>query len=462
MSKKRIYLNAITISGPTASPGLWAHPEDRGHEYTSLKYWTELARTLERGKFDAIFFADMLGVYDVYKNNKDTAIRQAIQVPLNDPSYLIPAMAAVTKNLGFAATFSTTYEHPYALARKLSTLDHLTRGRIGWNIVTSNLDSAAKNFGLEGQIAIDERYDRGDEYMDVAYKLWEASWEQDAVVLDRDNRVYTDPNKVHDIGHKGKYFSVPGIHLSEPSPQRTPVLFQAGNSTRGREFAAKHAEAVFLNTPTAQATKFIIQDIRERAERQGRDPSKVLFFPKLTPIVGRTQAEAEARFEDFLRYSSTEGIFALLGAWSGIDFVTAGDDKLLEFVEKRDNRGLIESLRRTDPNKKWSVDELANFFAFGTSSLTIGSPERIADAMEAFIEETGADGFNIGHIIQPGTVESFVDLVVPELQKRGLTQKEYAEGTYRNKLFGEGPHLREDHPGQLHAHTSKKEANAHG
>ncbi|WP_325049990.1 LLM class flavin-dependent oxidoreductase [Cohnella faecalis] len=240
------------------------------------------------------------------------------------------------------------------------------------------------------------------------------------------------------------------------------MLFQAGNSTRGREFAAKHAEAVFLNTPTAQATKFIIQDIRERAERQGRDPSKVLFFPKLTPIVGRTQAEAEARFEDFLRYSSTEGIFALLGAWSGIDFVTAGDDKLLEFVEKRDNRGLIESLRRTDPNKKWSVDELANFFAFGTSSLTIGSPERIADAMEAFIEETGADGFNIGHIIQPGTVESFVDLVVPELQKRGLTQKEYAEGTYRNKLFGEGPHLREDHPGQLHAHTSKKEANAHG
>ncbi|WP_325049989.1 NtaA/DmoA family FMN-dependent monooxygenase [Cohnella faecalis] len=238
MSKKRIYLNAITISGPTASPGLWAHPEDRGHEYTSLKYWTELARTLERGKFDAIFFADMLGVYDVYKNNKDTAIRQAIQVPLNDPSYLIPAMAAVTKNLGFAATFSTTYEHPYALARKLSTLDHLTRGRIGWNIVTSNLDSAAKNFGLEGQIAIDERYDRGDEYMDVAYKLWEASWEQDAVVLDRDNRVYTDPNKVHDIGHKGKYFSVPGIHLSEPSRSgrrccsRRAIRREGGNSRR--------------------------------------------------------------------------------------------------------------------------------------------------------------------------------------------------------------------------------------
>jgi len=460
MTKKRIYLNAVTISGPTASPGMWAHPEDRGHEYASLKYWTELARTLERGKFDAIFFADMLGVYDVYKGNKDTAIRQAIQVPLNDPSFLIPAMAAVTKHLGFAATFSTTYEHPYALARKLSTLDHLTKGRVGWNIVTSNLDSAAKNFGMEGQIGLNERYDRGDEYMEVVYKLWESSWEADAVLLDRDRGVYTDPAKVHDINHKGRYFSVPGIHLSEPSPQRTPVLFQAGNSTRGREFAAKHAEAVFLNTPTAQATKFIIADIREKAERQGRDPSKILFFPKLTPVVGRTQAEAEERLQDFLRYSSTEGIFALLGAWSGIDFDAAGEDKLLEFVEKRDNRGLIESLRRTDPDKKWSVDELANFFAFGTSSLTVGSPEAIADAMEAFIEETGADGFNIGHIIQPGTLESFVDLVVPELQKRGLVQSEYAEGTYRNKLYGQGPNLLPDHPGSRYARG--KEANVHG
>ncbi|SFB02391.1 FMN-dependent oxidoreductase, nitrilotriacetate monooxygenase family [Cohnella sp. OV330] len=455
MTKKRIYLNAVTINGPTASPGLWAHPEDRSDEYTSLKYWTEFAKTLERGRFDAVFFADMLGVYDVYKGSLDTAVRQAIQVPLNDPSYLIPAMAAVTKHLGFAATFSTTYEHPYALARKLSTLDHLTRGRVGWNIVTSNLDSAAKNYGLEGQIGLNERYDRGDEYMEVVYKLWEASWEEDAVLRDRERRIYTDPAKVHDIHHKGRYFSVPGIHLSEPSPQRTPVLFQAGNSTRGREFAAKHAEAIFLNTPTAQATKFIISDIRERAERQGRDPSKVLFFPKLTPIVGRTEQEAKERLQEFLSFSSAEGIFTLLGAWSGIDFASAGEGKLLEFVEKRDNRGLIESLRRTDPNKRWSVDELANFFAFGTSSLTVGSPEQIADEIEAFVEETGADGFNIGHVIQPGTVESFVDLVVPELQKRGLTQKEYAEGTFRDKLYGEGPHLRSDHPGQAIAREGR-------
>lgn len=445
---RRIYLNAITIAGPTASPGMWAHPEDKAYQYTDLRYWTDLAKTLERGRFDAIFFADMLGVYDVYQNRRDAAIKQAIQVPLNDPSYLIPAMAAVTKHLGFATTFSTTYEHPYALARKLSTLDHLTKGRVGWNIVTSNLDSAAKNYGLEGQIGLIERYDRGDEYMEVCYKLWEDSWEQDAVRMDFASKMYTDPNKVHDINHQGLYFRVPGFHLSEPSPQRTPLLFQAGNSQRGREFAATHAECIFLNTPTIEATRFIIQDIRERAERQGRDPSKVLFFPKLTPIVGKTETEAQSRYEELLRYSSTEGILSLLGAWSGIDFSQYGNEKLLAFVEKADNRGIVDSFRRSNPDKKWSVDELANFFAFGTSSLTIGSPTQIADFMANFITQTGADGFNIGHIIQPGTIESFVDLVIPELQQRGLVQTDYQEGTYREKIFGEGPHLRTDHPGK--------------
>ncbi|MGG3800738.1 LLM class flavin-dependent oxidoreductase [Metabacillus fastidiosus] len=454
---KRIYLNAITISGPTASPGMWAHPEDRAHEYKNLNYWTELAKTLERGKFDAIFFADMLGVYDIYQGKRDTAIRQAIQVPLNDPSYLIPAMAAVTENLGFAATFSTTYEHPYSLARKLSTLDHLTKGRIGWNIVTSNLDSAAKNYGLEKQMGLIDRYNRGDEYMDVVYKLWEASWESDAVIQDVNNRVYTDPSKVHDIQHEGEYFQVPGIHLCEPSPQRTPLLFQAGNSTRGREFAAKHAECIFLNTPTVEATKFIVKDIRERAERQGRDPSKVLFFPKITPIVRKTETEAQSYYEELLKYSSTEGIYSLLGAWSGIDFSLYGTDKLLEFVEKRDNRGIIESFKRSNPDKKWSAEELANFFAFGTSSLTIGSPQQVADTMERFVEESDVDGFNIGHIIQPDTINDFVDLVIPELQKRGLVQTEYSEGTYREKIFGEGPYLREDHPGRNIAQITKKE-----
>ncbi|BBI34128.1 LLM class flavin-dependent oxidoreductase [Cohnella abietis] len=448
MSKrKRIFLNAITINGVAPAPGMWAHPDDRGSQYTSLSYWTELAKTLERGHFDALFLADMLGVPDVYQGKRDAAIRQAIQIPLNDPGYLIPAMAAVTKNLGFAVTYSTTYENPYALARKFSTLDHLTKGRVGWNIVTSALESAALNFGLDEQIDKVERYNRADEYMEVVYKLWQRSWEEDAVVQDRENGIYIDPSKVHDIRHEGKHFRVPGIHSSEPSPQRTPVLFQAGNSERGREFAAKHAESIYINTPTIEATRALVKDIRERAERYGRDPSHILFYPKLTPIVANTETEAQSKYESYLRYSSTEGVLALFGAWSGIDFAKAGPDKLKEFVKKFDTRGVMAEAEAQDPGHKWTETELANFCAFGTSSLSIGTPQQIAEQMEQFVDATGVDGFSVGQIVQPGTISDFVDLVVPELQRRGLVQSEYGEGTYRDKLFGQGPHLLSDHPG---------------
>lgn len=445
---KRIRLNAVTVNGPTVSPGLWAHPEERAHEYTSLRHWRGLARTLEAARFDAIFFADMLGLYDVYTGSAAPALRQAIQVPLNDPTYLIPAMAAVTEHLGFAVTVSTTYDQPYPVARKLSTLDVLTGGRVGWNVVTSNLASAARAHGFDAEIPADVRYDRGDDFLAAAYELWEASWEDDAVVLDKAARIHTDPAKVHDIEHVGPYFTVPGPHLIDPTPQRTPFLFQAGSSERGREFAATHAEAIFLNTPTAKATKFIVDDIRQRAERHGRDPASVLFFPKLTPIAAASDEEAQERYRDFLRYSSTEGIFTLLGAWTGIDFAEAGDDRLLAFVEKADQRGLIESLRRTRPDGRWSTDELANVFAFGTSALSIGGPQAIADEIEQYVEATGVDGFNIASVIQPGTIEAFAEHVVPELQRRGLVQREYAPGTLREKLGGAGPHLPDDHPGR--------------
>lgn len=444
---RRILLNAITIAGVAPAPGLWAHPKDRGHAFGSLAYWTDLAKTLERGRFDALFLADMLGVPDTYQGSRDAAIRQAIQIPLNDPGYLVPAMAAVTKHLGFAVTYSTTYEHPYALARKLSTLDHLTKGRIGWNIVTSALNSAALNFGLDEQLDKTERYDRADEFLDVVYKLWQKSWETDAVAADRERNVYVDPAKVHDIRHEGRYFKVPGIHLSEPSPQRTPVLFQAGNSDKGREFAAKHAESVYLNTPTVEGTKAIVKDIRQRAERYGRDPASILFFPKLTPIVAETETAAQSKYADYVRYSSAEGILALFGAWSGIDFAKAGKDKLREFVAKFDLHGRIAAAEREDPSKEWTTEELANFCAFGTSALQIGSPAQIADEMEAFVKEAGVDGFSVGQVVQPGTLRDFVDLVVPELQRRGLVQTEYAEGFLRDKLFGAGPSLPPDHPG---------------
>ncbi len=442
---KRIRLNAATVNGPTVSPGLWRHPEEQAANYRDLSYWIEYARLLERGRFDGLFFADMLGAYDVYKGSAAPALAEGIQIPLNDPRYLLSAMAAATEHLGFAVTVSTTYELPYPVARQFSTLDHLTDGRVGWNIVTSNINSAARGYGLSEEISVAERYARAEDFVAAAYKLWEASWEEGALLIDQSKRLYCDPEKVHDVTHDGPFFKVNGLHLVDPSPQRTPFLFQAGSSEIGRQFAARHAEAVFLNTPTAKATKFIIDDVRARAEKQGRDPASILFFPKMTPITAESDAAAQKRYQEFIRYSSTPGIFTLLSAWTGMDFDAVGTDKLLAIAEKADQRGLLESLRRNEPDRTWSPDELSEVFAFGTSALTIGGPETVADWMEEFIDFTGADGFNVAAVIQPGTIASFIDHVVPELQKRGRVQTEYAVGTLREKYTGVGARLPADH-----------------
>lgn len=452
MSGKRLRLNAVEMANPVQdNAGLWRLPGNRVERYKDLDYWIELAKLLERGKFDAVFFADILGVYDTYGGNRNTSLCEGLYTPLNDPSFAIPAMAAVTKHLAFALTASMTYEHPYSLARKMSTLDHLTEGRIGWNIVASNLESAARNFGLERQLDHDERYGRGDEYLEVVHKLWERSWEDDAVVRDSVRGVYAEPAKVHDIGHEGRYFKVPGIHLCEPSPQRTPVLFQAGSSDRGRDFAARHAECIFLNAMTANETRYLVQDIRRRAREYGRNPEDVLFFPKLNPIVAETEEEAREKLRSYLDYSSPEGALSLLSVWTGIDFSRYGADDLHAFIEngekKRGSNYLQEFFGRNVPGKKWTVEELARYFAFGgVGSVVAGTPEQIAGHMEKFADETGVDGFNIAYATRPGTFEEFIAQVVPELQRRGRVQTEYAEGTFRHKLFGKGDRLSADYP----------------
>lgn len=250
---RELRLNAFDMNCVVhQSAGLWTHPRDRAATYTDLDYWTNLARILEAGKFDAIFLADVLGVYDVYGGNNNAALARAAQIPLNDPALVIPAMAYVTQDLGFGLTGTLSFEPPYQFARRLSTLDHLTKGRTAWNVVTGYLNSAAKGTGRDEQTAHDTRYEIAEEYMEVVYKLWEGSWEDDAVVRDRSSGIFTRPEKVHRILHEGANYRVDAVHLSEPSPQRTPLLFQAGASTKGRDFAARHAECVFLAAPTKQ------------------------------------------------------------------------------------------------------------------------------------------------------------------------------------------------------------------
>jgi alkanesulfonate monooxygenase SsuD/methylene tetrahydromethanopterin reductase-like flavin-dependent oxidoreductase (luciferase family) len=276
---KEIRLNAFDMNCVGhIQHGMWTHPRDRSTEYNTIQYWQDLARLAERGKFDGIFLADIVGVYDVYRGGPAPSIVDAVQIPVNDPMMVVPVMAAVTEHIGFGVTANLTYEPPYLFARRMSTLDHLTRGRVGWNIVTGYLDSAARGMGLAAQPDHDGRYDAADEYMSVVYQLWEASWEEGAVRRDKSNRIFADPAKIHRVRHNGRRHHVDAIHLAEPSPQRTPVLYQAGSSTRGREFAATHAECVFVFGADKRITGDIVADIRGRAAAHGRDPKDILIF----------------------------------------------------------------------------------------------------------------------------------------------------------------------------------------
>ncbi|EPZ45218.1 LLM class flavin-dependent oxidoreductase [Alicyclobacillus acidoterrestris] len=461
MKHGRIYLNAFVMNCVGhQSPGLWTHPEDESHRYTDIEYWADLARTLERGRFDAVFLADVLGVYDVFEGSRDAAVRNAAQIPVNDPMLVVPVMAQVTKHLGFGVTASVSYEPPYVFARRMSTLDHLTKGRVGWNIVTSYLDSAARNMGLVKQVSHDERYDIAEEYLEVCYKLWEASWEDDAVVLDRQQKIYANPSKVHDIGHRGRYFSVPGIHLCEPSPQRTPVLYQAGSSTRGRAFAARHAECVFIIAPTVAIAKTYVRALREEAAKIGRDPNEIRVFSMFTPIVGRTQAEAEEKYLDYVRHASTSGALALYGGWSGIDLSQYELDEPLKYVQNEAIHSAIEAFTTMDPDKQWTVDEIAKFIGIGgRGPVFVGTPDKVADTMEAWVAEADVDGFNIAYAVTPGTYVDFVDLVVPTLQRRGLVQSDYVADTLRGNLYDGRRYLPDTHParqyrGQIQAGAS--------
>ncbi|HVV10420.1 LLM class flavin-dependent oxidoreductase [Amycolatopsis sp.] len=443
----RIYLNAFDMAcAGHQSAGLWRHPEDQGHRYTDVKHWVELAKLLDESGFDALFLADVLGVYDVYNGSRDAAVADAAQVPVNDPTLAVSAMAAATERLGFGLTISLTYEQPYLLARRLSTLDHLTGGRVAWNIVTSYLESAARNLGLDSQIPHDERYEIAEEYVDVCYQLWESSWEDDAVVRDVGRGVYTDPAKVHDINHKGRYFTVPGPHLCEPSPQRTPVLFQAGASPRGMKFAAAHAEAVFVSGPSPKVVRKSVDRLRAAVAERGRDPRSVKIFTMLTPVVAETSEQARAKLREYQELVSVPGAFALFGGWTGVDLAELDVDEPLTYTDSDANRSALASFTTAD--RAWTPRELAGFIGLGGRGPVIaGSPAEVADELERWVDEADVDGFNLAYATTPGTFADFARWVIPELRRRGRVPGHTEPATLRERLGSPSPRLSAPHPG---------------
>jgi FMN-dependent oxidoreductase (nitrilotriacetate monooxygenase family) len=452
--KRRIYFNAFHMNCVVhQSPGLWVRTEDQTVNYTQLKTWVELAKLLERGRFDALFLADVVGVYDVYRNNREAALTQAAQIPVNDPALLIPAMAYATEHLGFAFTSSIQQYHPFIFARLVSTLDHLTGGRVAWNIVTSYLESGARSLGQPGLLPHDERYDMAEDYLEVCYKLWEGSWEDDAVVRDRECAIYADPAKVHAIHHDGKYFSSHGCHLAEPSPQRTPVLYQAGGSPRGREFAARHAECVFVSGLNPAKVGEAIRATRELARQAGRNPEDILFFLYAKVITGDSEADVRRKHDEYLSNVNYDGALALLSGGAGIDFSEYDPDAPLEYVETNAVRALMQAFVHPGSDHRWTLRELVKLVGLsGGGPLLMGTPEQLADIMAKWVD-AGLDGFNLAYMVTPGSFVDFVDGVVPILQRRGMMQAEYEDGTLREKLKGRGiARLREPHPAVRYRH----------
>ncbi|BDZ50771.1 putative monooxygenase [Frondihabitans sucicola] len=432
------------------SSGLWRHPQDRSRHYNDIDYWTSLARLLESGTFDGIFIADVLGTYDVYGGNNVAAIRNGAQIPVNDPVLLVSAMAAVTEHLGFGVTAGTAYEHPYPFARRMSSLDHLTKGRVGWNVVTGYLPSAARNMGHDDQSEHDARYDVASEYLDVLYKLWEGSWEDDAVIEDREKGVFTDPEKVHEIGHRGENYTVPGIHLSEPSVQRSPVIYQAGASPRGVAFAADNAEAIFVSAPSKAVLKSTVSRIRDALEKAGRDRHSATIYTLLTVITDETHEQAVAKHEDYLRYASEEGALVFMSGWTGIDLSQYDLDQPIGEVQGNAIQSVMQNFAESAKldGREWTVRDIARFGAIGgLGPIFVGSGVEVADHLQELVDETDVDGFNLAYAVSPGTWEDVIKHVVPELRARGAYPTEYVQGSLREKLHGRGDRLPEEHRG---------------
>jgi FMN-dependent oxidoreductase (nitrilotriacetate monooxygenase family) len=434
-AKTRIRLAQFLVHGPTYhSLAMWRHPltERAGYRWDRPELYQHIARTCERGGFDMVFFADLNYISDTYRGSMQPALAHAAQTPEHDPIPLLSYLGAVTRHIGLGATFSTSHSHPYYAARLWATIDHLTGGRAGWNVVTSlnrNLDA---NYGAERPDA-DTRYDRAHEYIEVCRKLW-SSWEEDAVVADPARGVFAEASKVHRIEHEGRFFRSRGPLTVVRSPQSGPAILQAGTSGKGRDFAAKYADAIFAIQPRAEDAAAYFADIKGRMAELGRDPQtcKVLFG--LQPIVGATEAEARALQEEHNGLVPAEGGMAILSAHLDFDLARLPPDAVMADRTEPELQRMKTRYRKSD-GTPMTVREVAmrHGQSVGLPQL-VGTASCVADQMEAFIDAVGGDGFMLSPIYSPGAIERFVDEVVPELRRRGRVRSEYAGETLRDIL----------------------------
>ncbi|MGA5542956.1 LLM class flavin-dependent oxidoreductase [Mycobacterium sp. NPDC051198] len=425
---RQLHLNAF-LRNIGQHEAAWRLPETDLSGITDIAHYIELARIAERGKLDAVFFAD----HPVLKDQTEFRPFDAL-----DPITLVAALAGATTNVGLIATASTTYNDPYGLARRFATLDHVSRGRAGWNVVTTANASAAANFGVPNHPDPEARYQRADEFLQVALRLWD-SWEDDAIVGDKDAPRFVDPAKIHAINHSGAYFDVAGPLEVPRSPQGHPVLFQAGSSEPGKDLAARYAEAIFTAQPTLDEACDFYRDVKARIRRFGRNPDQVHILPGLSTIIGGTEAEAQRRKRELEELTVPDYGLEQLSAIVGFAVTKDDLDRKLTFPAEDPGDTFIKSrltlVKRLVETDNLTVRELLLRLSSGRGHrLFAGTPEQVVDTIEEWFTTGAADGFNLIPPALPSSLTDFVDHVVPELQRRGIFREEYTGTTLRDHL----------------------------
>ncbi len=433
--KRKMHLAGFQIAAPvTHSHAAWRHPATDA-SYLSLAYYQNIARILERGKFDFLFFADVLATPRRYGNDLRDPIRRGTQGAFGlDPTMVVAALVSATQYLGLAVTKSATYYTPFDIARSFATLDHLSHGRMAWNVVTSLNQAEGQNFGYDEMLDHEQRYDRAEEFLEVAFELW-GSWEEGALILDREAGLFGDPDRVHAIDHVGEYFKVRGPLNVPRSPQQRPVIIQAGASPRGKDYAARWAEAIFEIEPSADNRRAYYEDVKSRVSNFGRNPDEVKIFPAMMPFVGRTNAEARDKQAEHNELADPISGLITMSMHTDHDFSQYPLDSPIADIRVPGSQGLFATVRSLSEKQDLTLRDVGKLYAQGiTLPQIVGTPREVADMLEHSLHSHEADGFMISAAYSPKAFAEFVDMVVPELQARQLFREDYAGSMLREHL----------------------------
>ncbi|MBF0817172.1 LLM class flavin-dependent oxidoreductase [Microbacterium paludicola] len=422
--------------------GLWRSPWGQENPYDELDTWIGIAKRIEAAKFDGLFIADTMGLYGAWGGDHRAHAEGAISFPEDDAIIMAAALAAVTENLSLGFTSALIQNYPFEFARLASTVDRVTKGRAAWNIVPGSTLSSHRNVGIDEVPSNADRYARAEEYLDVVFSLWEGSWALDAVVKDAERGVYADPSKIFRINHASERFKVTGPHMNEPTPQRVPFLYTAGVSSNSVRLAAKYAEAMLMQVRTPQDAAGMVKDLGTYAREYGRRAEDIKVIQALHFVVGSTEEEAKRKWEENKEYINPRGTLVESAGILGMDLSGYDLDEEVDISSAPGFHGIFGEATLGKGRTTATPREIA---AAAAVPPVVGTPEQIADVIEQW-RDAGVTGINVGDYLFSRAYVDFADHVMPELQKRGIAQREYAPGTVREKVFGDGPFLNERHP----------------